>query len=494
MEQLEQLQKWEEKVAAYRFALTMIGLDANQNPPIQGAQYRNEKRAFLSGELLKIQKDPEIEQLLDQLATLPLEEEDARKVELYRNQFKKTKDIPVDEYVEYQKILSLSEQQWLICKKEDDYESYAPYLKDVITGYEKMVSYQDSPLGLYDRMLEDHQDGWNEEKYDAFFQAVKERLVPLIQQISKQEPIDRSFLTKYYPREKQMLFTEHLCKYLGFDETWGKVGESEHPLTTTVCKGDIRFTTKYREHDLGMAVLSTIHESGHAYYGHGVDSKYDGTIFATSINAGIHESQSRFCENHLGRSLSFWKANYPALQDIFSEELANVSVEEFYRGLNESHPSLIRTDADELTYPLHIMIRYELEKGMFHHTIDINQLDQLWNEKYQEYLGITVPNARDGILQDMHWPYAYFGYFPTYALGSAFAAQFYHACRQELRVEELLENNQYQTIMKWLETNVHSYGNRYNPDTVLEKATKEPFNVNYYLDYLEEKYRRLYNL
>ena len=493
-EMLEKLKDWQDKVNAYGMALTIIGIDANNNPPTDGASYRNEKRAYLAGEAFKISNDPSIYELLTQLEKEELDGDTRRIVELHLEEFNKTKNIPHDLYVDYQLSLGQSEQAWLKYKQEDNYSGYEPYLKDVIEKHKQIISCQKSDLKLYDRMLDDHENGWNEEKYDAFFGAIKERIVPLIHEISKAKQIDESFLHLYYPAKQQREFLPQIMDYIGFTPNWGKLGESEHPLTTGICKNDIRFTTKYREHDVSMAILSSIHEVGHAYFGHQVADKYDGTILAHTINAGLHESQSRLCENYLGRSLSFWKVNFPKLKEAFPEQLKDVDTEMFYKAINASKPSLIRTDADELTYPLHIMVRYEIEKGLFNGSIPTDGLNKVWNEKYKEYLGIDVPNDRDGILQDMHWPYAYFGYFPTYALGSAFAAQFYHKMEEELNVEELLLDSKFTTIMDWLKVNVHQYANRYTPDEILEKATGEPFNIQYYIDYLEKKYRTLYNL
>ena len=493
-EMLKKLKDWQDKCNAYQMALTIIGIDANNNPPTDGATYRNEKRAILAGETFKIANDPSIYELLKQLEKEDLDGDTKRIVDLHMKEFEKDIDLPHDFFVQYQLSLGASEQAWLKYKNEDNYEAYEPYLKDVIEKHKQKVSYQKSDLKLYDRMLDNHQDGWNEEKYDAFFSEIKERIVPLIQEIGKAKQIDESFLYQYYPVKQQREFLPTIMEYIGFTPNWGKVGESEHPLTTSICKNDIRFTTKFRDYDVSMAVLSSIHEAGHAYFGHQVADKYDGTIIEQTINAGLHESQSRLCENYLGRSFAFWKVNFPKLKELFPEQLKDIQAEDFYRAINASKPSLIRTDADELTYPLHIMVRYEIEKGLFNGTISTDGLNKVWNDKYKEYLGIDVPNDKDGILQDMHWPYAYFGYFPTYALGSACAAQFYHKMEEVMNVEELLLHSQYTTIMDWLKEHVHQYANRYTPDEILEKATGEAFNINYYVDYLEKKYRQLYNL
>ncbi len=242
------------------------------------------------------------------------------------------------------------------------------------------------------------------------------------------------------------------------------------------------------------AILSTVHEVGHATYEHDIDPKYDGMILSNGVSSGMHESQSRLFENYLGRTLSFWKANYPILQKYFPKQLEGITVEQYVDAINASTPSLIRTEADELTYPMHILIRYEIEKGLFNGTIPVEKLNETWNKMYKEYLGVDVPNDRDGILQDVHWSDGSFGYFPTYALGSAFSAQFMKAMRKDIDVDELLENNKFDEIIAWLKEHIHQYGCRYTAEEIMLKATGEPFNPDYYLDYLEEKYTKLYNL
>ena len=370
---------------------------------------------------------------------------------------------------------------------------YEPYLKRLLESYKHIVSFEDSSLDLYDRILDRNQKGWTAARYDALFEQIRSRLTPLIRRVSEAEPVDTSCLNQCFPADDQRQFMQRILNYIHFDPDWGKMSESEHPVTTGICWGDIRFTTKYREYNTAMAVLSTIHESGHAYYTHGMNPKYSGTALA-HVSAGMQESQSRFCENHLGRTKTFWEVHYPALQEIFPSQLSNVSLDTFWRALNESHPGEVRMDADELTYPLHIMIRYELEKDLFSGKLDTADLSEAWNEKYRAYLGVEVTDDEKGVLQDMHWPYALFGYFPTYTLGSAFAAQFNHAVRQNLDVDALLRENRYTEIMDWLKAHIHTYGNMHEADELIRMATGEDFNVSYYLDYLEEKYTNLYNL
>lgn len=492
-DKLRKFHNWLERIAAYQMALTIIGIDKTAKAPSQGAEYRNQKTALLSGDLMKIRNDPEMYELMEELSQEELDPENARLVHLELESARRNRAVPNEDYVEYQKILGESEEAWLKAKAAKDYGMYEPYLKRLLESYKHIVSFEDSSLDLYDRILDRNQNGWTAERYDALFEEIRNRLTPLIRRVSQAEPVDTSCLNQCFPADDQRRFMQRILNYIHFDPDWGKMSESEHPVTTGICWGDIRFTTKYREYNTAMAVLSTIHESGHAYYTHGMNPKYSGTALA-HVSAGMQESQSRFCENHLGRTKPFWEVHYPALQEIFPAQLGNVALDTFWSALNESHPGEVRMDADELTYPLHIMIRYELEKDLFSGKLDTADLSEAWNEKYRAYLGVEVTDDEKGVLQDMHWPYALFGYFPTYTLGSAFAAQFNHAVRQNLDVDALLRENRYTEIMDWLKAHIHTYGNMHEADELIRMATGEDFNVSYYLDYLEDKYTNLYSL
>lgn len=492
-EKLIKIDEWEEKCSAYRFALGIIGIDANAKPPIDGSLVRNKYSSTLAGEAFEVENNKEIYELLKELEKEDLDSFNKRRVDLLIRKLEKILLVPKYFYVEYQNILADSREAWLKYKGEADWKSYAPYLDRLVKAHKKLHSYRSIEGDIYDALLNDHQEGWNISKYDKFFNNVKEELTPLLEEIEACPKIDDSIIHQKFDIDTQRKYMQSIIDYVGFTSNWGKLGESEHPLTSSLCRNDVRFTTKYYEDDISAAILSTIHETGHAYFGHQIDEKYEGTIIAKTIGAATHESQSRFCENHLGRSLAFWKANYPHLKELFPNELSKTSVEDFYHAISKVEPSLVRMQADEVTYPFHIMIRYELEKQLFHDEIDPIDLEEAWNEKYKEYLGLEVPNAKLGILQDMHWPYAYFGYFPTYALGSAFAAQFYHQLEKEMNVEEALINGEYYKIMEWLKGNIHHYANMKSGDEIVYEVTGEEFNSKYYTEYLKEKYRKVYS-
>ena len=494
-EKLKKYRDWIFQCSAYQMALAVIGIDKQTVAPPAGASYRDERSAYLAGELFSLETDPEIVSLLGELKDDPeVGAEDQRAIALYYKNAMDSVLIPKEEFVAFQKLCDESFDAWIQAKSKADYRIFEPYLKRVIEGKKRLYGYRKSEKSIYNQMLDDFEPGMTEEKYDAFFRSLKERLIPLIRKVKEKKQIPSDFLHQKFSVDEQKKFMQELLAYLHFDSSWGYQNESEHPFTSWTCENDCRTTTKYIENEPVNAILSTVHEVGHAYYEHNIDPKYDGMILSDGVSSGMHESQSRLCENNLGRSRAFWEYHYPRFQRHFPNELGNISLDEFYRAVNLSEPSFVRTEADELTYPLHIVIRYEIEKGLFNGTISTENLDQTWNAKYKEYLGLDVPNDRVGILQDVHWSDGSFGYFPTYALGTAFAAQFMHAMRKDLDVDSLLQNNRYDTIMQWLKEHVQHYGCLYDAGEIIKRATGEEFNVKYFLDYIEEKYTKLYAL
>ncbi len=492
---LQQYNEWEKRVAAYQMALSLIEVDKQTVAPSAGSRYRNEKAAILSGEQFSLRTDPAQAELRAKLLAMPdLPFEDRRRIELTDKKIRNTMVIPKDVFVAYAEFRSNSFVAWRRAKQENDYSVFEPYLKQMIEYKKKIYGYRNRPEPIYDQMLDDYEPGMDMVQYDAFFGLMKERLLPLIQAVQQAKPIEDSFLYLDYPVAGQKEFMETILRYIGVDRSWCYQNETEHPFTSSLCENDIRITTKYVPNNVSAAVFSTVHESGHGYYTHNVAPEYDGTVLYNGISSGMQESQSRLCENYLGRTKAFWEANYAQLQRIFPEQLGNVPLDDYVRAVNVSRPTLIRTRADELTYPIHVLIRYELEKGLFDGTIPTEGLDRTWNEMYQKYLGISSLTASQGILQDVHWGEGLIGYFPTYALGSAIAAQFVHTMRRQIDVDELLRTGHYTDIIAWLRENIHKYGSLYNAREILKRVTGEDFNPEYYVEYLENKYKTLYAL
>ena len=513
-------QDWIFRGSAYRMALSVIGYDRNTVAPKGGAEYREKRTAFLSGELFAGLTDPAIEPVLRGMAELegdreadlescdsvcgavgrlPLAEfssdELRRMAALCLREYDEAKAVPKEAFVFWQTTLSRAFRCWREAKEQNDYAILAPDLQRVIDGacgiaMLRLGADPDDPLGYYEEMLRKNEPGMTLEKYDAFFSLIRERIVPLVRHVSAEPQADDSFLHGHFDIERQRAFSKILLRHLGFTPDWGLQGETEHPVTIWIASDDVRTTTHFREEDLTAAIFSTIHECGHAWYAHNVDPRYEGTALLGSISAAMHESQSRLLENHIGRSEAFWEPLYPELRKLFPEALGEVSLKRFVAAINRAKPTLIRTQADELTYPVHILIRYELEKELFSRRLSAEDLPAAWREKYQEYLGLTPTDDREGVLQDMHWAGGYHAYFPAYALGSAIAAQIMHTMEEAIDVDGLLRAGRVPELMRWLRENVHRYGAFYYTEEILRHATGEAFDPKYYIQYLEEKYGR----
>lgn len=333
------------------------------------------------------------------------------------------------------------------------------------------------------------------EQLDPIFKDLKDALVPLIQKVAKAAPVDTSFLKKEYDPHQQKELCQFILRKMGYDFEAGRLDETVHPFQITLNRGDARVTTKFEKNDLTTALFGTMHEGGHAQYEQNISKDLEKTPLAEGSSMGIHESQSRFWENMIGRNSLFWDAYYEYLVSYFPEQLGNIPKEDFYRAVNEMKPSLIRTEADELTYNFHIMIRYEIEKGLINGTIKVEELPTIWKEKMQEYLGIVPNTDAEGVLQDVHWSGGMIGYFPTYALGNIYAAQFYHQLKLELpNFNELLQKGDLIPIKNWLDDKIHRFGKAKTPNELLKDVTHESLNAKYLIEYLTEKVKDIYQV
>ncbi len=492
------LKKYKEKmfeISAMQLAVGTIYLDQDTIAPIKGDAYRNERLAYLSGELYSLTTSDEFYNLLKQLVESDdVDEQTKRIINWQIIDLDKQRCVPKEFYVEMTKNQMESGQAWQKAKQNDDYASFEPYLLKTIEYSKQLLKYREGKLKGYDIFLDDYEPGMTIEKYDAFFEQLKEGIVPLIKKINETQQIDDSFVYKHYPREKQEILMKKILEYIGFDFEAGVLLESEHPFTDSLSKYDNRITTHYYEDNLISSIFSVIHEAGHANYNYSVREDIAETFCFNNMSSGMHESQSRLFENYLGRNPHFWDKLFKDIKELFPEQLEGIDQEKYVKAINKAIPSLVRTEADELTYPLHIVIRYEIEKGIFDGSIDPKNLREVWNQKYKEYLQIDVPNDKEGILQDMHWGSGSFGYFPTYALGSGYAAQFVHAMSKDIDIDEALANDQFSKLKDWLREHIHQYGGLYSPLEQIKIATGEDFDPQYYVDYLVNKYTKLYNL
>lgn len=496
----EQLQPYLDKSYALRAALTMLSFDNSTIAPKEAIDFTAKAIGLLSMESYNTLINPEVKGLLEELSTEVEQEKlnvnEKAIVKDLKKTFKDLELIPPAEYQEYQMILAKAAPVWEEAKNTNNYDLYAPVLADIIAYSKKFAGYkQKEDQKLYDVLLDDFEEGFTMEILDDFFGKLREALVPVIQEV-KEKPnfISQDCLRKTYDINKQKELSKFVAEYIGFDFNRGVMAETEHPFTTNLHNHDVRITNHYQENKLEDAIFSVIHEGGHGLYEQGVSDEITLTPIGGGASMGMHESQSRFYENCIGRCYEFWVSLYDKVKEFFPEELAEVSVDDFYKAINYAAPSLIRTEADELTYSFHVMIRYEIEKMIFNGDIDVKDLPEIWNQKYEEYLGVRPSNDVDGILQDMHWSGGMFGYFPSYALGSAIAAQILHYMESVMPVKEYLKEGNLVPIREFLRENIHQYGAAKKTQELIKDTTGEEFNPDYYISYLTEKYRNLYEL
>lgn len=493
----ERLQEYIEKSIAISSALAVFEWDNETLAPESAIENTSRIMGILAKENHKALINDEVKKLLS-----VLEKEDGltliekKTVRKLKKEYEKLDAVTAEEYQEYNELTAKSASAWAKAKELNDFSVFAPFLEKII-AFNKKLAANRSKDGkcIYNVLLNDYEEGFTEDVLDKFFEELKEGILPLADRIKEKEAsIDFKFLRKDYDIQKQKEFNSFLAGYVGFDFSKGVIAESEHPFTTNWHNHDVRITTHYYKNMPESAIFSTIHEAGHALYEMNIADKYTMTMLAGGTSMGVHESQSRFMENFIGRSEGFWKPLYPKLQEAFKENLGDVGLEDFMRAVNRVEHGFIRTEADELTYCIHIIIRYEIEKLFMEGNVNIDELPQIWNSKYEEYLGIKPENVSEGILQDIHWSQGSIGYFPSYALGSAFAAQFFHKMQEEIDVEEALSDGNVTRITTWLRENIHQYGSSKNARELLKDVTGEELNTKYYIDYLTKKYSRLYRL
>jgi Zn-dependent carboxypeptidase len=415
-------------------------------------------------------------------------------VKTMREEQERDRRIPEELFSRMVAAQTASERAWEEAKKNSDYSIFAPHLEKLIALTREVKSYTHPELEIYDALLDDYEKGMDSATIDRVFGELKEGLVPLVHSILAAEQPDDTKFRVTYDLDAQRKVQKLLLTYIGFDWSKGTVGESEHPFTLDLSATDVRVTNHFREDNAIDPMFSAIHEGGHAIFEQNVAPKLAGTVAGGCRYLGIHESQSRFFENILGRNINFWRPIYADVQKL-QPELADISLEEFAREINHVRASMIRTAADEVTYCLHVILRYEVEKAIFREGVSVAELPALWNRKMEEYLGVVPANDAEGILQDMHWSDGSFGYFPTYLLGSIYDGMFLEAMEAELgSVDELLAAGRIGEIRGWLNRNIHQYGSTRRPKEVLREVCGREATAEPLLRYFREKYKKYYNL
>ncbi len=482
------------KLRAYRHAMGLMNYDMNTIMPKGAGPIVGETFGVLSEAVYDMYTSPETEAMQREILAHRDEVDPilVRTAELATEERARIACIPKDEYVQYTIDQTTADQVWHEAKLKSDFPMFLPHLEKLIAAKKRFARYYRPDAPVYGTMLDEYEKGLCTETLDRFFKTVRDRLVPVIAKI-KEQP-DVSFLHRYYPIAEQRIFSDYLMDVLGLDRNHCIIGETEHPFTTEFTKYDVRITTHYHEDMVEASMYSVIHEGGHATYERNIADEIAKTPLGRGVSMSVHEGQSRFFENIIGRSEPFIEAIFPKMQEIFPAQLKDVTAHDFYVAVNKAEPSLIRTEADELTYPLHVMIRYELEKRLFDGDLEAKDLPKEWNRMYKEYLGIDVPDDRRGVLQDSHWASGLFGYFPSYALGSAFGAQLIKRMEREFDVWSSVRAGDLKPIVAWLTEHIYRFGSIKEPTQLMEEAFGAPFDPTYYTDYLTAKFTKLYHL
>lgn len=488
------LRALEKQLYAYLYAMTVIDFDAETVAPEGSADGRAEATEVLSRASFDLLVNDGTAALLKEAAADAETEQERAEVRNLQRQYDEIARIPADEYAAFTKLCSQSVPAWTKAKRTNDFSLFAPYLEKIIAARRAQARYFAPDRDPYEVLLDRYEKGLTIAQCDDFFATLRETIVPLLADIqTRGKAVRTDFLDQEWPIDAQRRVSKKIMELWGLDPAHCYLAESEHPFTTEFWRGDVRITTHYMPRDIFSNLYSVAHEGGHALYELNINPDYDYTVVTHGATMGIHESQSRLFENLVGRSRAFVHYLYPTLKELFPAQLADVSAEEIWRAVNRAEPGLIRTEADELTYCLHVMVRYEIEKQLIGGTLEAKDVPAVWAKLYKEYLGIEVPNDRDGCLQDSHWSGGAFGYFPSYALGSAYGAQMLRRMEQNVDVWGAAAKGDLTPITAWLREKVHQYGGLMEPADVVKNACGD-FSAEDYLQYLTRKYTELYGL
>ncbi len=455
---------------------------------------RAEQTATLSRIAHEMLVNTETGRLLEALGPPDPSTEDGALVRRARREYEKATRLPGDLVAEISRATALAEPAWVEARERSDWSLFAPHLEKILPLQREAAEHLGYEDHLYDALLDGYEPGAKKARLEKMFEELKTELVPLIRSISEREGEDREApLYGAFDEAAQERFGEEVITRFGYDWDRGRQDRTVHPFCIGLTPGDVRITTRFDPGWLSPALFGTMHETGHALYEQGVDPAYARTPLGGGTSMGVHESQSRLWENLVGRSRPFWSYFYPGLQEAFPEALGGVELEEFYRAVNAVSPSEIRVEADEVTYNLHILLRFELEVALIEGSLSVSDLPSAWNAKMEEYLGVTPENDAMGALQDVHWSAGLFGYFPTYTMGNVLSVQLFdEAVGAYPAIPEQIAEGEFSTLLGWLRENIHRHGSRYYPDELIERVTGRPLDTAPYLKYLKNKFGELH--
>jgi carboxypeptidase Taq len=481
-------------------ACAVLGWDQATYMPKGGAKARARQSATLSRLAHEKFTDPAIGKLLDGLAAYaerqPYDSDDASLLRVVRRGYDKATKVPSEFVARWSEMGSASYDAWTRARPANDFATMRPYLEKALDFSRRYADY----LGPYDHIADPLIDGPDEgmtvASVRALFGKLRAELVPIVRAIAEQPVADDSCLHGPFPEAQQLAFGLIPVKRFGYDFDRGRLDKTHHPFCTKFSSGDVRITTRIRENDLGEALFSTLHETGHALYEQGVDPRFEGTPLNSGASAGVHESQSRLWENVVGRSRGFWEHFYPKLWETFPGQLRGVPLDTFYRAVNKVQRSLIRTDADEVTYNLHVMLRFDLELDLLERRLEVKDLPEAWRTRFADDFGLTPPDDRDGCLQDVHWyGGSVGGAFQGYTIGNILSAQFYAAAlKAHPEIPAEMTRGEFGALHGWLTKRLYRHGCKFTPDEVVKRATGKPMTIAPYVAYLRSKYGELYRL
>jgi carboxypeptidase Taq len=485
-----------QKIADVKYASAVLQWDQETYLPSKGNTIRGQQIATLNEvahqQLIAEKNGDLLNELLQKNDLTPAQK---RNVQLSLEDYTRARKFTGDFVRTMTETVNRSFHAWIQARKENSFTSFRQPLHELIALKKQeadILGYQQHP---YDALMNDYDKGLTVAIADEVFAKLQPQLLLLLNEIKNKPVTDNSFLHRHFNKDSQWQFGIAILKQMGFDFEAGRQDVSEHPFTTNFNNADVRVTTRIDENDLGNMLWSCIHEGGHALYEQALPAAEYGLPLGEYCSLSIHESQSRLWENHVGRGLSFWEHNFPLAKTFFKEQLSGINIESFYKGINRVSPSLIRTEADELTYHFHVIIRYEIEKMLIEGSIGTNDIPAYWNEHYEKYLGVKVPDDKRGCLQDVHWSHGSFGYFATYSLGSLYAAQFYATFLKENESGEKEQAaGNHQPLLQWLNKNIHQWGRFYTSEELCSKVTGTPLNSTHFINYVTKKYKPIYSL
>jgi carboxypeptidase Taq len=496
-EKLQQLKERLGEVADINRAASVLGWDQQVNMPPGGNEARGQQLATLSKIAQEKFISDEVGRLIDDLKQEfdGADNDEAAMVRVAGRDYDKARRVPPSFIAEQAMVTSKAFEAWMEARGKSDFSIFQPHLEKVVELVHRYISFFPPADHPYDTLLDDYEPGMKTADVKVIFDALRPKQVKLIKAIAAVRQVKDDFLFKKYNEKKLLDFGEQVITRFGYDWSRGRQDKAPHPFQTSFSINDVRITTRY-EADHPLATLfSTMHEAGHAMYEQGIDASFERTPLAGGTSLAVHESQSRMWENLVGRSLPFWEYFYPALKKVFPSQLDGVSLKSFYRAINKVEPSLIRVNADEATYNLHIMLRLELEIGMVEGTIPVKDLPELWNTKMEDYLGVRPPDDATGVLQDIHWSGGLVGYFSTYALGNLISAQLWEKINKDIRdLDDQIRKGDFSQLLAWLRKNIHQHGQKYEPQQLVEKVTGSKISAQPYVRYLTKKYSGIYGL